>query len=142
VSAVKRALTLLVSLVSCSPPSPPPGAAGPVEAAQDFAAAIQRGDGNAAYGLLSSRTQKQADELAARARTAAGDAGQGPASGRQMLLASAMPQGKIEVRKISQGQDAAVIEVTDASGAARQFRTVREGGVWKLDVDAMPPDGG
>jgi hypothetical protein len=138
---VKRALTLLATLASCSTPSPPSGAAGPVEAAQDFAAAIQRGDGAAAHALLSSRTQRQADELAARARKAAGDAGTAPASGRQMLLASALPQGKVEVRKLSQGDDAAVVEVIDAADGARQFRAVREDGVWKLDIDLLAAAG-
>jgi hypothetical protein len=141
--AVKRALLLLLVLLCCSKAAPPPpGAAGPVEAAQDFAAAIQRGDASAAYALLSSRTQRNADEIAARARKAAGDAGSAPGSGRQMLLASALPQGKVDVRKISQGNDAAVIEATDVSGRARQFRAVRENGVWKLDIDLGAADGG
>jgi hypothetical protein len=141
-SAVTRAALFVVLLCGCTSASPPPGAAGPIEAAQDFAAAIQRGDGAAAYALLSSRTQKQADEIAARARAAAGDAGAGPASGRQMLLASALPQGKVEVRTVSQEPDTAVVEVRDASGVARRHRAVRENGVWRLDVDLLGADGG
>src|SRR5947209_19874488 len=110
-SPLMRAAPLLVLVCACTSPSPPPGAAGPVEAAKDFAAAIQRGDGAAAYALLSTRTQKQADEIAGRVRAAAVDAGTVPASGRQMLLASALPQGPVEVRRISQEPDTAVVEV-------------------------------
>jgi Domain of unknown function (DUF4878) len=140
-SPLMRAALLLVLFCACASPSPPPGAAGPVEAAKDFAAAIQRGDGAAAYALLSTRTQKEADEIAGRAREAAGDAGTGPASGRQMLLASARPQGKVEVHRISQESDTAVVEVADASGRSQRYRAVRENGVWRLDLD-LAPDGG
>jgi hypothetical protein len=137
-----RAAPLLVLLCACTSSSPPAGAAGPVEAAQDFAAALQRGDAAAAYALLSSRTQKQADEVAARARAATGDAGPGPASGRQMLLGSALPQGKVEVHRISQEPDSAVVEAADASGRSHRYRAVRENGVWRLDLDLAPADGG
>jgi hypothetical protein len=139
---VMRAVPLFALLWGCTSPSPPPGAAGPVEAAQDFAAALQRGDATAAYALLSSRTQQQADEIAARARDAAGDAGTAPSSGRQMLLASALPQGKVEVHRISQEADSAVVEVADAAGRPQRYRAVRENGVWRLDLDLAPPDGG
>jgi hypothetical protein len=139
---VFRAAPLAALLCACTSSAPPPGAAGPVETAQDFAAAIQRGDGAAAYALLSTRTRKEADEIAARARAAAGDAGTAPASGRQMLLASALPQGKVEVRRISQEPTSAVVEVVDSSGDARRYRAVRENGVWRLDLDLLAPDGG
>jgi hypothetical protein len=138
---VIRPALLAVLLCACTSGSPPPGAAGPLEAAQDFAAAIQRGDAASAYALLSTRTQKEADAIAARARAAAGDAGTAPASGRQMLLSSALPQGKIEVHRISQQTDKALVEVADASGRSQRFRVVRENGVWRLDLD-LPADGG
>jgi hypothetical protein len=141
-SAVTRAALLAVLLCGCTSASPPPGAAGPVEAAQDFAAAVQRGDAAAAYALLSSRTQKQADEIAARARAAAADAGVAPASGRQMLFTSALPQGKVEVHRISQEANTAVVEVKGAGGEVRRFRAVRENGDWKLDLDLPAGDGG
>jgi hypothetical protein len=139
---VKRAAFLLC-IVACAPPAPPPGAAGPVEAAQQFAAALQRGDAAGAYALLSSRTQREADRLAARARAAAENAGAAPESGRQMLLGSALPQGKVEVREVSrQGPDAAIVEVVDQAHGTRRYRVVREGGVWKLDLDLSGGDGG
>jgi hypothetical protein len=139
---VKRA-PFLLCFVACASPAPPPGAAGPVEAAQQFAAALQRGDAAGAYALLSSRTQREADRLAARARAAAGDAGGAPESGRQMLLGSALPQGKVEVREVArQGPDAATVEVVDQAHGTRLYRVVREGGVWKLDLDLSGGDGG
>ena len=138
---VRRAV-LLLCLFGCKPAAPPPGAAGPVEAVQEFAAALERGDAAAAYSLLSSRTQREADQLAARARAAAGDAGGVPESGRQMLFGSALPQGKVEVHEVSRQGDVAQVEVVDKSRRARTYRVVREGGVWKLDLDLPAADGG
>jgi hypothetical protein len=140
---MRRAVFLLASILGCSSPSaPPPGAAGPVEAAQEFAAALQRGDAATAYGLLSARTQRDADQLAAKARAAGGDAGGVPESGRQMLFGSALPQGKVEVRELSRQGDVAQVEVVDATHRARTYRVVREGNLWKLDLDLAPPDAG
>lgn len=139
-----RRAALLLCLIGCTAAeSPPPGAAGPVEAVQAFAAALQRGDAAAAYALLSSRTQREADRIAAQARAAAGsDAGGVPESGRQMLFASALPQGKIEAREISRQGDVAQVEVIGQARRARTFRVVREGGVWKLDLDLPGADAG
>jgi hypothetical protein len=139
---VRRA-ALLLCLFGCKAAAPPPpGAAGPVEAVQEFAAALQRGDPAAAYALLSTRTQREADRIAARARAAGADAGGVPESGRQMLFGSALPQGKIDVREISREGDVAQVEVVDQSRRARTFRVVREGGVWKVDLDLPAADGG
>ena len=136
---MRRAVLLVLCLLGCkAAEAPPPGAAGPVEAVHEFAAAIQRGDAAAAYALLSSRTQREADRIAAQARAAAGV----PESGRQMLFASALPQGKIEASEISRQGDVAQVEVIDLARRARTFRVVREGGVWKLDLDLSGPDGG
>src|SRR5207245_2359058 len=89
----------LFSLCACTlQSSPPPGAAGPVEAAQQFAEAVHRGDTATAWSLLSARTRAEADKLAAAARALA-DAG--PESGRQMLLTSALPDRPIEARQLS-----------------------------------------
>jgi len=137
-----RRAALFLCLFACKPAAPPPGAAGPVEAVQEFAAALQRGDAAAAYALLSSRTQRQADQIAARARAAAGDAGGVPESGRQMLFGSALPEGKVEVREVSRQGDVAQVQVVDKSGHARNYRVVREGEVWKVDLDLPAPDGG
>ncbi len=138
---VRRA-ALLFCLGACSAPAPPPGAAGPVEAVQELAAALQRGDAAGAYALLSARTQREADQLAARARAAAGDAGPAPESGRQMLFGSALPQGKVEVHEISRQGDVAQVEVVDQARRVRRYRLVREGGVWKVDLDLSGADGG
>jgi hypothetical protein len=133
---MRRTLLYVLLVLGCTSQSPPPpGAAGPIEAAQEFAAALQRGDAATAYGLLSSRTQREADQIAAKARAAGGDAGGVPASGRQMLFGSALPQGKVEVREVARQGDVAQVEVVDTSHRARSYRVVREGSVWKLDLD-------
>lgn len=142
-SAMRRAPLLVLLFVGCTSQSPPPpGAAGPIEAAQEFAAALQRGDATTAYSLLSARTQREADEIAAKARAAGGDAGGVPASGRQMLFGSALPQGKVEVREVSRQGDVAQVAVVDANHRARTYRVVREGSVWKLDLDLAAGDAG
>jgi hypothetical protein len=140
---MQRSAVVVAFAVACSSPSaPPPGAAGPVEAAQEFAAALQRGDAATAYALLSARTQREADQIAARARATAADAGAVPESGRQMLFGSALPQGKVEVREVSRQGDVAQVEVVDASHRARTYRVVRENGLWKLDLDLSGTDAG
>ena len=140
---MRPAALLLLLAIGCSSPSPPPpGAAGPIEAAQEFAAALQRGDAATAYGLLSARTQREADQIAVKARAAGGDAGGVPTSGRQMLFASALPQGKVEVREVSRQGDVAQVEVVDAVHRSRTYRVVRVGNLWKLDLDLGPPDAG
>jgi hypothetical protein len=140
---MRRASLVLLLVLGCTSPSaPPPGAAGPVEAAQEFAAALQRGDAATAYGLLSARTQREADQVAAKARAAGGDAGGVPASGRQMLFASALPQGKVDVREVARQGDVAQVEVVDAAHRSRTYRVVREGNLWKLDLDLLGSDGG
>jgi len=140
---MRRASLVLLLVLGCTSPSaPPPGAAGPVEAAQEFAAALQRGDAATAYGLLSARTQREADQVAAKARAAGGDAGGVPASGRQKLFASALPQGKVDVREVARQGDVAQVEVVDAAHRSRTYRVVREGNLWKLDLDLLGSDGG
>ena len=132
------ALLLLVasfSLAACATKAPPAGAAGPVEAVQAFASAAARGDTEGAFSLLSLRTQREADEVASAARAKSGDAG--PASGRQMLFTTALPQGKIEAREVSRQGDSAEVSVTDATGKSQSFHAVREGGVWRVDL-ALP----
>ncbi|HYY51516.1 MAG TPA: hypothetical protein VE755_01530, partial [Myxococcales bacterium] len=62
-----RALLLGV-LCACTSPQPPPGSAGPAEAVQDLATALQKGDSATAWSLLSTRTQKEAEAVAARTR--------------------------------------------------------------------------
>lgn len=113
-------------------PQPPPGSAGPAEAVRDLAAALQKGDAATAWSLLSTRTQEQADEAAARARAAAGDAG--PESGRAMLFASALPGGGVEARVVSQGGDFAEVSA-GGDGGSRVYHVVREGGRWRVDLD-------
>ena len=103
---------------------------------------MQRGDPATAYGLLSMRTQREADQIAAKARAVGGDAGGVPASGRQMLFGSALPQGKVEVREVGRQGDVAQVEVVDANHRARTYRVVREGNLWKLDLDLSADAGG
>jgi hypothetical protein len=122
----------LLALCACAMPQPPPGSAGPAEAVQDLAAALQKGDAAAAWSLLSTRTQREADAIAARARAAAADAG--PESGRAMLFASALPGGAVEPRVVSQSGDSAEVQ-TAADGGGSVFRVVRETGRWRVDLD-------
>ena len=50
---------LLLALCACAVPPPPPGSAGPAEAVQEFASAVQKGDAATAWALLSTRTQQE-----------------------------------------------------------------------------------
>ena len=120
-------------MASCTAPQPPPGAAGPAEAIQEFAAALQKGDAAAAWALLSTKSQAQADAAAAPARTFAGDAG--PENGRQMLFQSALPGRPVEARIVSQSGDAAEVQTAEDGGVSRSWHVVREGGRWRVDLD-------
>ena len=103
-----------------------------MEAVRDLSLALQKGDAATAWSLLSSRTQKEADAIAAQARSSAGDAG--PQSGRAMLFASALPGAPVEARVVSEAGDSAEVQaMTD--GGPRVYRVVREGGRWRVDLD-------
>jgi hypothetical protein len=122
-------LSLVLVLAACAPQPPAPGAAGPAEAVQDFAAAVQRGDSGTAWGLLSSRTQAEATRLARAGRPDAGD-------GRGMLFGSALPLSQETVLGVDQG-DASSAEVRTSppdGGAGRTFHVVREGDRWRIDL--------
>ena len=123
-----RALLLLI-LAACTSP-PPPGAAGPVEAVQDFADALRKGDTTTAWSLLSSRTQAAADRLAAVAHPDAG-----AEAGRQMLFTSALPGRAADAKLSSQSGDSAEVRTSGGDGGAAQtWRLVREGGRWRIDL--------
>jgi hypothetical protein len=121
----------LLALSACASPQPPPGAAGPAEAVQEFAAALQKADTATAWGLLSTRTQQEAEAIAARARPS----GSGkPESGRAVLFGSALPGRPVEARVVSQSGDAAEVR-TNEDGGGRIYRVVREDGRWRIDLD-------
>ncbi|HEY4882715.1 MAG TPA: hypothetical protein VII08_03690 [Myxococcales bacterium] len=122
---------LLLALCACAVPPPPPGSAGPAEAVQEFASAVQKGDAATAWALLSTRTQQEADAIAARARAKAADGK--PESGRAMLFGSALPGRPIEARVVSQSGDVAEVRTNEDGG--RVYRAVREGGRWRIDLD-------
>ena len=124
-----RALIVLV-LGACTQQQPPPGAAGPAEAVQQFAAALQKGDTGTAWALLSRRTQAKAQELAAKAQPDAG-----AEAGRQMLFNSALPGRPVEARQISINGDSAEVQTSEDGGAQRTWRVLREGGRWRIDLD-------
>ena len=113
-------------------PAPPPGAAGPVEAVQQFAAAVHKGDTATAWSLLSERTRAEADRRAATARSVS-DAG--PESGRQMLFTSALPDRPFEARQLSLSGDSAEVQTTTDGGVSHTWHVVREGGRWRVDLD-------
>jgi hypothetical protein len=129
-----KAPVLFAALAACTAPAQPPaGSAGPAEAVQDLAASLQKGDAATAWSLLSTRTQRQADDLAAKARAASGDAG--PESGRAMLFGSALPAGPAEAHVISQSGDSAEVRAGTPDGGGAVYRVVREGGRWRVDLD-------
>lgn len=125
---MSKALALACLLAACPASPPPPGSAGPAEAAQEFASALQKGDTSAAWSLLSRRTQEQAVRLA---REAAPDAG--PEAGRQMLFNSALPGRPVNARVVSQSDDSAEVQTAE-DGGGRTFHLVREGGRWRVDL--------
>ena len=122
---------LLLALCACAAPPPPPGSAGPAEAVQEFASAVQKGDASTAWALLSTRTQQEADAIAARARAKAADGK--PESGRAMLFGSALPGRPIEARVVSQSGEVAEVRTNEDGG--RVYRVVREAGRWRIDLD-------
>ena len=124
---------LVAALCACSSPQPPPGSAWPAEAVQDLAAALQKGDSATAWSLLSTRTQKEADAAAARAR---GIADAGADSGRAMLFTSALPGRAVEAHVVSQAGDSAEVRTADDGGGG-VYRVVREAGRWRVDLE-MP----
>jgi hypothetical protein len=129
-----KRLLLLASLCACAAPPPPPGSAGPAEAVQEFASAVQKGDAATAWVLLSTRTQQEADAIAARVRACSGDGK--PESGRAMLFGSALPGRPVEARVESQSGDSAQVRTNQDGG--RVVRVVREGGRWRVDLDLGP----
>jgi len=123
-----RCALALTVVAACAQKAPPPGAAGPAEAVQDFAAAIQRGDTATAWALLSKRTQADADRMAKAAQPDGGD-------GRSMLFASALPQGNIGVGQVRESGDSAEVQTSAPDGgAAHTFHVVREAGRWRIDL--------
>jgi hypothetical protein len=133
-----RGLLLLVLVpVACVRPPPPAGAAGPAEAVRDLAAALARGDSQAPWSLLSTRTQQAADALAKSAQAMA--PATGPSSGKQMLFASALPTGPVQARLVSEHGDSAEVEVSSDGGTSGIFHVVRENGVWKVDLPLRAP---
>ena len=122
---------LFLALCACAAPLPPPGSAGPAEAVQEFAAAVQKGDAATAWALLSTRTQQEADAIAAGARACSGDGK--PESGRAMLFGSALPGRPIEAQVVSQSGDSAQVRTNEDGG--RVYRVVREGGRWRIDLE-------
>ena len=122
---------LLAALCACTSPQPPPGSAGPAEAVQDLAAALQKGDTATAWSLLSTRTQRDADAVAARAP---GRADAGAESGRAMLFTSALPGRAVEAQVVSQTGESAEVRTAD-DGGGQVYRVVKEAGRWRVDLD-------
>ena len=130
-----RLAVAVLFCAACTPPGPPPGAAGPLEAVQSFSAAAQKGDTATAWSLLSVRTRAAADAQAAAAGKQTGKAE--PESGRQMLFGSALPQGKLEAKLLDEKGDEAHVAL-----GAKRYRVVRENDRWHVDLDLSTRDGG
>ena len=110
----------------CTMPQPPAGSAGPVEAVQDFADAVRKGDAATAWSLLSSKTQRQADRIAADA---------GRETGRQMLFTSALPGAALEAKQLSVSGGSAEVQTSADGGVSKTWHLVREQGRWRIDLD-------
>jgi hypothetical protein len=126
----KKIIIFFLVGAGCTAPQPPAGAAGPAEAVQDFAAAVQKGDSAAAWSLLSQRTQAEAQRTALAAQPDAG-----PEAGRQMLFQSGLPGRPVEARVLSQTGDSAEVQTVEDGGPATTWRAVREGGRWRVDLE-------
>jgi hypothetical protein len=119
----------LLGLLACAPKQPPPGAAGPSEAVEELGRAIQRGDSAGAWALLSTRTQEQANQMAAVAHPDGGD-------GRSMLFAGAIPGGEVKVTQVQSAAGSAEVQTALPDGGAGQtFHVVREGDRFRVDLD-------
>lgn len=130
---MNKAWILLLFAVTCAEQKPPAGAAGPQEAVQAFAEAAQKGDTVTAWSLLSESTRHAADEAAARARAASGRSS--PEGGRELLFGSALPEGPLGTRLLSQeGTVARVRTIAPDGGAGAEFRVVQETGRWRIDL--------
>jgi hypothetical protein len=106
---------------------------------QELSEALRKGDTATVWSLLSRRTQAQADEQAALARSVS-DAG--PESGRQMLFSGALPGRAVSVQKLEVTGDSAEVQTSEDGGPGRTWRVVREGGRWKVDLELWGRDGG
>jgi hypothetical protein len=119
-----KRLLIVLAIFGCQEKAPPPGSAGPREAVQDFANALQKQDAAAAWALLSSKTQAEANKLAPNGE------------GRAMLFTSALTQGPLVVAGVQQSGDSAEVRTTAPDGgAAANYRAVREGDRWRVDLD-------
>jgi hypothetical protein len=124
---------LLLGVAACPPAQPPPGSAGPAEAVQDFATAVQKGDTATAWSLLSEHTQSEAQRIALAAQPDAG-----AEAGRQMLFSSGLPGRPVEVKVLSESGASAEVQTSEDGGPSRTWHTVREGGAWRVDLPLHP----
>jgi hypothetical protein len=119
-----KRFALLLAIAACTKAAPPPGSAGPSEAVQDFAAALQRQDPQAAWALLSSKTQADANKM-----SPTGD-------GRAMLFSSALPGAPLTVASVQQSGDSADVRTAlPDGGAGATYRAVSESGRWRVDLE-------
>ena len=124
------AIAALSGALACTPP--PPSAGDPAEAVKSFSRALEQGDTQSAWALLSTRTQERADALALKARVSADG---GPESGRAMLFSGALPLGTPDAKVLDNDGSAARVSVSLDGGTPREYRVVREGAGWRLELN-------
>jgi hypothetical protein len=104
-----------------------------------FAYATRTGDEDAAWSMLSARSQAVLD---ARAREVAARSGSAvPATGKDLLLGDA-PAAAPRIRSaltVRESADAAVVRVEAEGAAPADVTLVRERGRWKVLLPELPP---
>lgn len=124
------AATLLLAAACAREP------AGPEATYRALTRAVAERDEDAAWSLLSRRTQDWLEDRAREASRAA--PGVVAAGGRRLLLGDAAlaVRAPSVIEKVSDDGSTAVLSVQSPGGAPARVTMVREGGGWRLDLPA------
>lgn len=119
-------ISLLLLLSAC-----PPSQSGPEPAFRRFVTAVQSGDVDGAWALLSHGTQEALTSYVERQRELGAKI---PGDPRQAVLGDAKLAQPIESLSIKEpGEDRAVLTVT-AGGVTQDVTMVKEDGAWRLSL--------